>query len=102
MQLREHPLMSYRGIPNWPPVWSRGYFDQAKTVHGEVGILKGIVTHEALPNRCYLAIDHEEREYVGSLLFDDAAFCSQVAHLLEFYRGCSIKEIGDVDLEFTL
>ena len=22
MLLRDHPLMSYKGIPNWPPAWT--------------------------------------------------------------------------------
>ena len=31
--------MSYRGIPNWPPVWTQMRFGDVKIVKGEVGVL---------------------------------------------------------------
>ena len=43
MQLRDHPLMTYRGNRSWPPawLWTAGY----ETTHpqGEVGILKAVL-----------------------------------------------------------
>jgi hypothetical protein len=46
MLLRDHPLMSYHGVPNWPPTWTwmRGREDNYP--RGEVGILKA-----ALPSK---------------------------------------------------
>ena len=38
MNLRDHQLMCYRPIPNWPPVWICGAVN--KRVTGEVGVLK--------------------------------------------------------------
>jgi len=55
-----------------------------------------------MPTRCFLVIEHKDEAYTGCLLFDDLAFCQQIAARLDFYRGCSIKEIGDLDLELTL
>lgn len=93
--------MSYRGVRNWPPLWTHGYFDNVKTFRSDVGIFKHVVRHHQLPNRCYLAIEYASKEYVGCLLFDDDAFCSRIGDLLECYLGCSIKDIGDLDVAFT-
>ena len=54
------------------------------------------------PNRCYLVIDYEGEVYIGSLLFNDITFCQQIAALLQFQLGRSMKDIGDLKLEFTL
>jgi hypothetical protein len=101
--LRDHPLMSYSGVPNWPPVWIwiRGE-DDNKQAKGEVGILKWVgLTGVQPPDRCYLMMSHEGSSYMGTLLFDDPVFCRQVAKLLEGH--CSpIAEIGRIDLAHTL
>jgi hypothetical protein len=102
MQLRDHPLMSYRHSKNWPPVWTRARGDVVKTVAGEVGVLSFVHSNERLASRCYLVMDHEGETYVGTLLFDDHAFCEQVTNLLRLYVNRSIKDIGDLDLSHTL
>jgi hypothetical protein len=103
VQLRHHPLMSYRGVPNWPPVWTIGYATVIKTVKGEeVGILKHVIRHDAPRNRCFLIIEHEGERYIGTLLFDDATFCQQICRFLDHYIGCSIREIGSLEVTFTL
>ena len=78
MELRDHPLMSYRGVSNWPPVWTRTDEKIFSTLKGELGILKHAVLHEHLPSRCFLLIEHEKRIYTGCLLFDEATVCEQV------------------------
>src|SRR5262245_42213041 len=40
MLLRNHPLMCYQGIPNWPPVWS--WTRDGENPKGEVSILKTV------------------------------------------------------------
>ena len=101
MLLRHHPLMVYRGCRNWPPVWS---CTDGRNQHpkGEVGTLKAVFRSETQPpSRFFLLISHEESEYLGCLLFDDLAFCSQITKLLQ---GCSdrpIVEIGGLDLSHT-
>jgi hypothetical protein len=42
MLLRDHSLMSYHGLRNWPPVWN--CIGRLENTHakGEVGILKGV------------------------------------------------------------
>jgi hypothetical protein len=48
MLLRDHPLMLYRGVPNWPPVWS---CTDGRNQHprGEVGTLKPVFRSDMQP-----------------------------------------------------
>ena len=105
MQFRDHPLLSHRGVPAWPPAWTQsdaGYRTQTKTLRGEIGILKHVLTHDAMPNKCFLVIEHEGERWMGCLLISDRMFCDQICDLLKTHLGRSIKEIGDLDLIFTL
>jgi hypothetical protein len=96
MQLRHHPLMRYRGVSNWPPVWVNG----TKTIRGEVGVLTGVTVHPS--KKCFLRIDHQNERYLGSLLFEDDMFCWLLGRILVNHLGREIKDIGDLDLSFTL
>ena len=55
--LRSHPLMSYRGIPNWPPSWTSTCLKEKKTLKGEVGILKHVIKEDQLPTKCFLVMN---------------------------------------------
>jgi hypothetical protein len=99
MQLRDHPLMSYRTVRNWPPTWTRS---GEHIITGEIGILKQVNGDSALCNRCFLVIEHKGLRYVGALLFSDVMFCLSIRKLLKNYIGQPIKEIGDLDLSFIL
>jgi hypothetical protein len=104
MLLRDHPLMSRHGVPNWPPVWTwvNGPAvdgPENKFPKGEVGTLIWVGLTALQPaDRCYLYIDHEGSSYLGCLLFDDDKFCRYVAQFLENYCHHSIAEIGSLDL----
>jgi hypothetical protein len=39
---------------------------------------------------------------MGCLMFDDATFCKQINDLLQLYIGSPIKDIGSINLGFTL
>jgi len=70
-----------------------------KAMNGEVGVL--IYVHAAADSRkCYVVIEDENENYTGTLLFDNARLCRQVADVLQQHLGRSIKEIGDLDIEF--
>jgi hypothetical protein len=102
MELRDHPLMSYRRLKNWPPVWTRARGNVVKTVTGEVGVLTYVYSNARLSSRCFLVMDYEGETYVGTLIFGNQAFCEQVSDLLRSHLNKSIKEIGDLDLTHTL
>ena len=70
---------------------------------GEVGILEEVTLSDIRPlDRCFLYIVHEGSTYLGCLLIDNEAFCSQIANLLRCYYNHPIAEIGSLDLTYTL
>src|SRR5262245_48699101 len=100
MLLRNHPLMSYHGIPSWPPVWTftRG-MEKKHPRREEMGILKAVTESKVEPaDRCFLHVHHEGSFYIGCLLIDDPAFCDQITKLLQDYLNRPIAEIGSLDL----
>lgn len=102
MQLRDHPLMSFHGVTNWPPIWTQGTEKNKKIVKDEVGILRYV--HDVNPgsHKIYLVIDYEREHYVGTLAFDDIQFRHQITNLLRQQIGHPIEEIGALDLSHTL
>jgi hypothetical protein len=97
--------MSYRGVPNWPPTWTkRGEGDASKNVLcGEIGTLAQVLPSSIEPDaRVFLVIEFRENDYMGTLLFKDGAFCRYITGLLQNCIGKSIKEIGDLELSSTL
>jgi hypothetical protein len=102
MELRNHPLMTRYGLPNWPPVWAPADpRDGKSSLRGEIGRLKYVLCR-ASENTCFLITMHNGGAYIGSLLFDDRAFCEQIGRILETCTGRTIKEIGDLDLSHLL
>ena len=103
MLFRDHPLLSYRGVPSWPPAWAWIDGPENKNPKGEIGTLTEVrLSLIEPPNRCYLVIRHEESTYMGCLLINDLSFCAQITQLLQNYCGHSLQEIGSLDLSHTL
>ena len=73
-----------------------------KKLRGEIGILKHVIKHDAMLNKGFLVMEHEGERWMGCLIIDDHAFCEQISDLLRTQLGRSIKEIGDLDLIFTM
>jgi hypothetical protein len=93
--------MSYRGLRNWPPIWTwRGGEGIDRRPRGEVGVLRDACLSQVEPrSRIYLIIEDESEEYMGSLLFGDAAFCAQICELLNKHRGSRIADLGNLDVD---
>lgn len=103
MNLRNHPLMSYRGIPNWPPTWVWIDGPEEKSPKGELGILKSVLSSKIQrADRCFLLIFYEDSSYLGCLLFDDEVFCCEIMKLLQAHCNRPIAEIGALDVTHTL
>jgi hypothetical protein len=98
MQLRAHPLMTYRGSPNWPPAWIQVRETTIKSLSGEVGILKHVMRYDRVPNGFVLAIEYDGEQYLGFLIFDHVSFCMLIYDLLETRVGCSIEDLGSLDM----
>jgi len=104
MRLRDHPLMSYRGVCNWPPVWV-GIAGEKRRPRGEIGILREVRYSRISSlggSRLHLLITHEQSHYLSTLPFDDRAFCLQIYQVLTNNCGKSIDQIGTIDLSYTL
>ena len=69
---------------------------------GEIGVLTQVLMSELMDEKVFLFIDHSGYRYMGMLAFDDSAFCRAIHRLLQNNTGRSIKEIGDLDLSYTL
>jgi hypothetical protein len=103
MKLREHPLMTYKGLSSWPPAWLwRGGYENTHPL-GEVGILKSVMPSTIEPHgRCFLIMEHCGAEYIGALLLSDSAFCREIFRLLVMNCGETIRDIGEIDISRTL
>jgi hypothetical protein len=103
VELRHHPLISYRGAHAWPPTWLWRDGETKKDVHGEIGILKEIIPSLITPiDRLFLIVEHERNEYLGCLVFTDRDFCQQILDLLQAHQGRTIEYIGGLDLSQLL
>jgi len=47
-------------------------------------------------------MEHQGAEYIGALLLSDPGFCQRICAVLIQHRGKTIREIGNIDLTFTL
>ena len=102
IKLRCHPLMSYRGVSNWPPVWTWIDGEEIKHAEGEVGILKEVKLSNVRPaDRILMLIEHEKDRYIGCVPFDNYFFCRMILPLLEQYRSHSLQEIGELELFYV-
>jgi hypothetical protein len=102
MELHNHPLMSYRGVKNWPPIWIPVDRQNVRVISGEVGILRHAQHDARYPARCKLIVEHEQEAFAGTLQFDDIAFCWLITNVLKNHVRRLIKDIGNLDLSYTL
>jgi len=103
MLLRDHPLMNYRGLPNWPPRWLPRKDGGGEHMSGEIGTLVEVVVSCGNPynrklSQLFLFTEHRGKGYVGAVLFDDEVFCRQVGELMKTYYGHTIEEIGGLNV----
>lgn len=100
MELRDHPFISHRRLPAWPPIWSPIHPENdQKSLKGEIGRLEAVLAGSR--DKCFLVIEHEGKRYIGCLFMDDSNFCAKTTATLQEYVGCTIKEIGGIDLFFN-
>jgi hypothetical protein len=60
MQLRNHPLMRYGSIRNWPPVWISLHEAGEGLPLGEVGVLTEVRKSQFHADRLVLVMEYEE------------------------------------------
>ena len=103
MQLRDHSaLIRKSGYPSWPPKWTTTHHDKDDKTIGEVGTLESVMMSNLIDNKIFLFMHCEGLRYMGFMGFDDLSFCDQIYKLIKSQVSRSIKEIGDLDLSYTL
>jgi len=89
------------GFPNWPPIWTNPRRNENRP-WGEIGTLEQALMSDLITNKVFLMIQYEHNRYMGLIAFDDERFCYEIYTLLKSKVGLSIREIGDIDLSYTL
>ena len=103
MLLREHLLLNHRGVPSWPPVWTRVAGLDNKHPIGEIGTLMDVHRSNIQPaDRCFIYMNFDGASYIGCLFIDNTAFCRKIVELLLANRNKSIADVGSLDLSSTL
>jgi hypothetical protein len=103
MLLRDHRLLNNRGFPSWPPRWMPRKNSPAPEMHGEVGVLTAVTPYFPQPSRqfspqMFFFMENQGSRYIGVVFVGDAAFCRQLAGILQDYVGRTLEDIGAIDL----
>jgi len=103
VKLRNHPIFAIHHFGSWwPPAWACCNDQDSETLHGEIGVLTETIYQDAFPRRLFMRMEHEGVRYIGALIVDDARLCEQLYEYLQKHLGRTIKEIGDLDIDFLL
>ena len=94
IKFRNHPQLSSKRVPSWPPVW---VCLPGTVISGEIGVLTDAILRHSGSCQLLLKINYEARSFSGLMFFDDQPFCVQVYEFLKNYIGCSIEDIGGMD-----
>jgi hypothetical protein len=76
----------------------RAHARAAKTIDGEIGVLKEVRCYEDRPGRVYLTVDHGGTAYVACVLLDDQRFCKHAFEHLRRCYGMAIQAVGSSEL----
>jgi len=101
VRLRDHPKLTHREIPTWPPQWVSLNGSQTLFATGEEGTLLRVEYRQvdaSLPERLVLVINREMETYLGVLIVDDAAVVPRLYDTLQRCCGQTLREVGDVEL----
>jgi hypothetical protein len=102
MKLRDHPLMNYRGMKSWPPVWVESSKKSPRKLMGEFGSFLGATLRDEMPMRLFVEMELWDHRYMGCVFISDVVFCRQVYSLLRSKKGLGIRDIGDLDVSHML
>ena len=98
MQLRDHPYMSFNGVPNWPPEWIWTAGNENSHPVGEVGVLEDRQRSNINANVCFVTMRYDGATYVGRLEFDRQEYCDRICELLVRHYGQDLREIAILDI----
>lgn len=96
MKLKDHRLMQYHNVPNWPPSYLTS--DYRQEMIGEFGILREVTIDPRSASRCFLMVEMEGVGYVSWVKFDNAAFRARFVETVKEHLNKRIKDIGDLEM----
>ena len=96
MKLRDQLRTDKGTFYNWPPIWTTTRHDPTDKPKGEIGNLQQVWMGE--DDIIFIAVEYQDRRYMGAIGFDSPALCRQIYIALQSSIGLSIKEIGDIYL----
>lgn len=100
MQLRDHPIFKITADVNWwPPTWVSER-DPEKKLRGEVGFLINTELRSHLPTFIFLRIRRDGELFLGAMHVSDLALCRQLHALIQQHKGKTIRQIGDLEVDF--
>ena len=83
----------------WPPSWGGWYRAGDAWPRGEVGVLKSVKNNGY---HLILRIEHEGREWGGSLQWDAPPTVAALEKVLRAHSGQTIKAIGEVEVKIEV
>ena len=100
MKLRDHPLLSYKGLRSWPPLWVRiDDVSKCQVESDETGTLIQVRIDNLADCKIMLRMEYSGHEYAAVLMFDAQEFCLRVYQALKHYVGRAVKQLGEVEIE---
>jgi hypothetical protein len=96
MKLKDHPLMKYHNVPNWPPSYLTR--DHSQELLKEFGILRAVTLDARESNRCFLMVEMDGLGYVSWLKFDNLAFRARFLDAVNVHLNKPMKDIGELEV----
>ena len=94
MKIRD---LKWKGLPMWPIQWSMSDYQV-----GEEGVLKGVqLRHELGTRLISIEANHLGDYRKGILILEDPAHLELVFDTLRDNLGTPLKELGDLEIDFT-
>ena len=92
--------MVWQGRPNWPPEWVGPHGPDNPLPQGEVGTLSRVECVSSSPTgpHCFVVMNFNNQEYVGTLNFDEEGFLENIFRTLAAHIGRPLSEIGSLDI----
>ena len=96
MKIKDHPLMKYHNVPNWPPSYLTP--DHRQELIKEFGILRAVTLDARVSNRCFLMVEMDGLACVSWLKFDNSTFRSRFVNTVNVHLNKPMKEIGELEV----
>ena len=99
MELKSHPKMLWRNIPQWPPHWGGSYGQGDEFIFGEpyeAKIKEAILVDEQNPAAIRLIVEYRKLgTFRGNLILcDDAEFLRRLHEKIKSLGGLMVHQSG--------